>query len=259
MTSRSATRERRDRLLRLVRSGTDRVEDLAVHAGVSESTIRRDLAALERSGRLARTYGGATSVAPFRERGLAERIAARTSAKAAIGRIAAALVPAGATIFVDAGSTTAQLVESLARDQELTVVTRGLEIALALAAEPRVDVQLIGGRLSAGSHGTTGALALEGIDRFSFDLAFLGADAVDPACGVGEPTVDEAYTKERVAARSRRTVVLADAAKLAPRSVPAWARLPHGWTLVTDECDPSLLEEYREAGVEVLHPATQTA
>ena len=67
------------------------------------------------------------------------------------------------------------------------------------------------------------------------------------------------YTKERVAARSRRTVVLADAAKLAPRSVPAWARLPHGWTLVTDECDPALLEEYREAGVEVLHPATQTA
>lgn len=254
MTARFATRARHAELLALVRSGTDRVEDLAARTGVSVSTIRRDLATLETSGRLARTYGGATSLVPFRERGLAERMALRTEAKAAIGRTAATLVPAGATIFVDAGSTTGQLVESLRRSESLTVVTRGLEIALALADDPLVEVLLIGGRLSANSHGTAGTLALEAIERFRFDLAFLGADAVDPHDGVGEPTVDEAYTKERVAQRTQRTIVLADATKLERRSVPAWAHLPPGWTLVTDAPE-SGLEDYADAGVEVVRAA----
>ncbi|GAA4283901.1 DeoR/GlpR family DNA-binding transcription regulator [Brevibacterium daeguense] len=256
---RRSTSARREELLRLVRSGVTRVEDLADRLVVSVSTVRRDLGVLEDSGKLARTYGGATSLPPFKERDLVERMATNTSAKAEIGRLAASLIPEGATIFVDAGSTAAHLVDRIHGATGLTVVTRGLETALALAEEPGIEVLLVGGRLWPRSHGTAGALAAEAIARFSFDVAFLGADAIDPADGIGEPTVEEAYIKELVAARSARVVVLADSSKLEAARVPAWARLPHGWMLISDSRRPQALAEFRAVGIMVLTPESPAA
>jgi DeoR/GlpR family transcriptional regulator of sugar metabolism len=96
-----------------------------------------------------------------------------------------------------------------------------------------------------------GPLTTAGLERFMVDVAFLGVDAVDPFDGVGEATALEAQAKEVASPRARRTVVLADATKLARGAVPAWAPLPAGWTLVTDEQDEDVLQRYRNAGVEV--------
>lgn len=257
MNPREATRDRRIEVVRLVRSGINRVEALAERLSTSTSTIRRDLSALERTGQLARTYGGATSLAPYQERALAERMSMNTRAKAAIGSVAASLVPPGATIFVDAGSTTAHLIDNLRGSSGLTVVTRGLEIALSLAEEDGIDVIVVGGHLSRNSHGTAGALASDVLRRFTFDVSFLGADAVDPRDGVGEPTVEEALTKEQVAQRSSRTAVLADSSKLQARQVPAWATLPTGWTLITDARDKKIVKAFENAGVSVTSVTSQ--
>lgn len=250
---RRSTLERHDRLLTLVRAGTSRVEALAEALAVSESTVRRDLADLGRAGRLTRTYGGATSEASFYEPVLAERMRVQMPAKQAIGRQAAALVPTGGTIFLDAGSTTAQLAEHLhhgARGTTLTVLTRGLENALLLAGTPGIDVVLVGGSVTTKSHGLVGPLATTALERFMVDVAFLGVDGVDPVDGVGEATALEAQVKEVASRRARRTVVLADATKL-DRAVPAWAPLAPGWTLVTDQDDEAVLRRYRSAGVDV--------
>jgi DeoR/GlpR family transcriptional regulator of sugar metabolism len=68
---------------------------------------------------------------------------------------------------------------------------------------------------------------------------------------VGEATALEAQVKEVAARRARRTVVLADSTKLDRGAVPAWAPLPAGWTLVTDERDEEVLGRYQDAGVVV--------
>ncbi|MCP3420679.1 hypothetical protein [Nocardioides pinisoli] len=101
------------------------------------------------------------------------------------------------------------------------------------------------------SHGLVGPLAALALDRMSFDVAFLGADAVDVRRGVGEPTVEETSLKEQVAGIARRTVVLADATKL-EAAAPAWTLMPGPWTLVTDETTPDLEAACREAGVALL-------
>ena len=93
--------------------------------------------------------------------------------------------------------------------------------------------------------------------RFTFDVSFLGADAVDPRDGVGEPTVEEALTKEQVAQRSSRTAVLADSSKLQARQVPAWATLPTGWTLITDARDKKIVKAFENAGVSVTSVTSQ--
>lgn len=248
---RRGTRARHAELLSLVRGGTTRVEELAAALTISESTVRRDLARLGAEGLITRTYGGASAGSSFHERALAERVRVQMPAKTAIGRHAAGLVPGEGTIFVDAGSTTGRLAGHLRGRTGLTVLTRGLEIALLLAGSPGLDVVVLGGSVTSKSHGLVGPLTTAGLERFMVDVAFLGVDAVDPLDGVGEATALEAQVKEVAALRARRTVVLADATKLARGAVPAWAPLPAGWTLVTDEQDEVVLRRYRDAGVEV--------
>ena len=253
-TSGVTQRSRRQRLreiVALLRSGVTRVEDLALAVEVSESTLRRDLAALESEGHIDRTYGGARPSGPYRETRLGERMRIEVAAKARIGAAAAPWVEEGSTIFVDAGSTCAQLVEHLRDRSDLTVLTRGLEIGLMLADSP-VHVIVVGGAVSPSSHGLAGAVTLFTLERFAVDVAFLGCDAVHPSRGVGEPTLEEAATKEMAARHAGRAVVLAHAAKLAVEAVPAWAQLPPGWTLVTDEEDPQRLDPFRESGVQVV-------
>ena len=252
MTVKTSGKKRRHReIVALLRSGVTRVDELAAQVGVSESTLRRDLSTLEEGGELARTYGGARPQSPFRETRLSERMTHEVDAKRRIGETAAAWVEDGMTVFVDAGSTCAQLVEQIRDRARLTVVTRGLEIALMLA-ESDVEVIVVGGRLCRQSHGLAGSMTLFVMERLSVDVAFLGCDAVHPVSGVGEPTLEEAATKEMVARHARRTVVLAHAAKLAESEVPAWGRLPERWTLVTDETREASLAPFRGLGVEVV-------
>lgn len=257
------TRQRHEQLLRLLREGTTQVERLAAALSVSPSTVRRDLGRLTRDRKVARTYGGAVVPEAFHERPVGESALVRRRAKASIAAAALDLVPDAGAIFVDAGTTCAALARRLAEGEgageRSLVVTRGLETAAVLAESPRIDVVMLGGRVRPLSHGLVGPLTDLALDRLSFAVAFLGADAVDPHRGIGEPTLEETVVKERVAARAQRVVVLADSTKLEVDDAPAWAGLPAGWTLVTDGDAPdSLAEKCATAGVTLLRAADET-
>jgi DeoR/GlpR family transcriptional regulator of sugar metabolism len=252
---RRGTRSRHERLLALLRAGTTHVDELSAALAISPSTVRRDLARLTGQGAVTRTYGGALTGAVFHERELSERLGLEPVAKAAIGAGAAHLLPESGTVFLDAGSTCVRLAEHIDGRDGLTVVTRGPEIALFLAGAPGLEIVLLGGTVTAKSHGVVGPLAALALERLVVDVAFLGGDAVHPVYGVGEPTLAEAAVKEKAAERARTVVVLADAGKLAPHAVPCWAPLPAGWTLVTDESDPDVLNPYRDAGVRIISVA----
>ncbi|WNV77838.1 DeoR/GlpR family DNA-binding transcription regulator [Geodermatophilus sp. DSM 44513] len=241
-------------MLALLRAGVDGVEPLAEQVGVSPSTVRRDLARLEREGRIARTYGGAlVRDEVFHERPFGESAQLDAEAKAAIAAVAADLVPAEGTVFLDAGTTCLALARLLVTAGPLTVVTRGLESALLLSRAAGVRVIVVGGQVQPLSHGVVGPLASVALDRLAFDVAFLGADTVDPERGLGEPTLEETHVKEVAARQARRVVLLADATKLQAANAPAWARIEPGWTLVTDPGAPEpVVAAFAATGVTVL-------
>lgn len=121
-----------------------------------------------------------------------------------------------------------------------------------MLADSNHEVVVVGGRVSPKSHGLAGAITMFVMERLSVDVAFLGCDAVDSERGLGEPTLEEAATKEMIARRAQEVVVLAHADKIGQQSISAWARLPPGWTLVTDEADDATLESFRANGVDVV-------
>ena len=251
---RQGSRWRREQIVRLASTGAlTSVEELAAEFAVTASTIRRDLAQLTADGRLARTYGGAIALDPHPETTLRQRIGDAYAQKQAIARWAAAQVRPGENVVLDAGSTTGALALELRTTFPLTVATTGLTALQALADVEQIHVQCLGGTLRHVSQGFVGPLTEAALDRMTFDRAFLGADGVTADGGICEAELDQTRLKELMAARAERVYVLAHAAKLGRSPFHAWARLPRGCTLVTDDtADPDALAPFLAAGVDTV-------
>src|SRR3990170_288894 len=99
------------------------VARLAERFDVSADTIRRDLDQLDSDGLVIRTHGGAISASAFPrpDTGLEIRARMQTSAKDTIGGLAAGLIPDGASLLVNAGTTTLALIRHLQNHRDLTI------------------------------------------------------------------------------------------------------------------------------------------
>lgn len=219
------TRQRREQILE--RLDADRfasVNDLAEALQVSPSTVRRDLQQLGASGELRRTHGGAVLLG----RG-ADRTADRTSdgalehpyattaqadadLKAAMGRATAALVPDGAVVALDIGTTTPLVARHLA-GRPVTVITSNLAVLDELRDDPAVDLVLLGGSVRRNFQTLVGALTLQALASISCDVAVLSCTGVRPDGRVVDDMSVEAPTKEGLLAAATQTVLLASHAK----------------------------------------------
>ncbi|MCX4911338.1 DeoR/GlpR family DNA-binding transcription regulator [Streptomyces sp. NBC_00878] len=245
------SKARRDRIVQLATTtGLTSVEELSQLFGVTASTIRRDLARLTTDGRLARTYGGAMALSAHPEASLRQRTGEAYDAKRAIARWAAAQVQPGETLLLDAGSTVGALAHELRTAKDVTIATTGLTALQELADVETVHVECLGGTLRPLSQGFVGPLTEAALERLTFDRVFLGTDGVSPEHGICEADLRQTRLKELMARRADHVYVLAHAAKLGRRPFHAWATLPEGWTLVTDDtADPGILDELRGRGV----------
>jgi len=134
--------QRRTRILDLIREeGSAKVADLSRIFGVSEVTIRQDLDKMEAEGAVTRQHGGAfLKSGPDLVRSLSLQRIENMELKRRIGARAASLVPDGATVILDAGTTTTEIARELLSRQNLTVITNALNIALILGQSRGITV-----------------------------------------------------------------------------------------------------------------------
>ena len=217
---------------------------LAHRFGVSESTIRRDLARMNTDGLLLRTYGGAAS--PIREQGISEREQLNRTEKGAIAEVAATYVADGQQIYLDSGSTCGALAGLLSDRHGLTVVTSGISIVDRFATAEGVDTVLLGGTFRRLSMGTVGPHAEATMRRMQVEIAFLGADGIDPKRGLCEVSFEQSSLKDTVISHASAVVVVVDSTKLGCVSTSrAWTPLEVPWTLITDSrATPEQLRPY---------------
>lgn len=242
---------RRAEIVRLARSsGLASVEELSAEFGVTASTIRRDLGQLTEQGLIARTYGGAIALGRQPESSFRQRELEGYDAKRAIARWAAEQVQPGETILLDSGTTVGAMGEFLSDISGLTAVTAGLKALEELADADGVRVECIGGTLRHLSQGFVGPLAEATLGRLTFDRAFLGADAVHAELGICEAELEQTRLKELMIERADTVYILAHATKLGQRPFHAWAPIPAGTTLVTDEsASDAAVDPFRAAGL----------
>ena len=206
--------ERHRRLLALLnKQGGVRTAEVAKTLGVTEETVRRDFEKLEAEGALLRSHGGAVRLEPMRrEFPVKEREEQNVAEKTRIARAAVARVQPGQTILFDA-STTALQVAKLLPDQPLTVLTNGLQTALALLEKPSIHVTVLGGNLMLSSQSCTGWSAEQMLELFRIDTAYISCRGIDPERGLSEATEEQARLKRRIVESVGEVCLLADESK----------------------------------------------
>jgi DeoR/GlpR family transcriptional regulator of sugar metabolism len=201
--------QRRQEILRAVRGGTAHVSDLAESFGVSEMTVRRDLGALARDGKLERVHGGAVDSA---EPGFSQIEVERFDIKDRLGAAAAAMVQDGMTVMVDIGTSTLQLARHL-HGRKITVVTTNLAVVEELLPDPDIELVLPGGVVRRNYRSLVGILAEDSLRQIKSDILFLGTSGVDLEMGVWDTTMIEVPIKRLMIAGAGEVVLIADAAK----------------------------------------------
>jgi DeoR/GlpR family transcriptional regulator of sugar metabolism len=225
-------------LERVAEQQTIHIAELARELGVSEMTIRRDIARLERDGFLRRTYGGATAhVTRSMELGFNARALQQAAAKRLIGMRAAQLVEEVTTLFIGIGTTTEQFALFLPTRDDRTIITNSVPLASLLGTRSG-RVVILGGTVRRDELSCIGPVAAATVRRYHAELAVLGAAGVSATGGLTEFFDEEAEIHRLMIERSDRLIVLADGSKFGVATMAAVAPATAIDLLITDDSAP---------------------
>jgi DeoR/GlpR family transcriptional regulator of sugar metabolism len=249
--------ERQEHIARIVKEhGRVRVADLSTRFGVSHVTIRKDLAGLERDGRLVRTHGGAVSATRAgAERGFDVRARLQRAEKDAIGRAAAAMVVDGESIALDASTTALALARHL-KDAgpwvHLTVITNGLRIASELAGQRGITVVMPAGFLRWEALSLVGPLGAGLFAQVNIQTAFMGAAGFTLDAGLSDATEEEAQIKRLMVADASRVVALVDHSKWGRTALSTFCPTDALSVVIADDAAPPVMvDAVRRTGIDV--------
>lgn len=239
----------------VARHGRAAVTELADRFDVTPETVRRDLDRLEEYGSVRRVHGGAVPATAITvlETDVHARQYHQAAQKDRIATRATDLLPAGGSIVLDSGTTTSRLLESHQPDDDLTVVTNSIPIAMRLTQRDRISLTVVGGRVRGTTHAVVGPEAVSHLATLRVDVAFLGTNGLTAEFGASTPDPDEAAAKSAMAAAAHQVVVLADATKLGREHLHQFVRPEHLDILVTDkDANPARVAALETAGIKVV-------
>ena len=241
-------------LVELRKHGEVYVTDLADIFGVSQATLRRDLAILEDQGLCKRRYGGAVPTDSSTELPVAYRDRRSKAEKRAVAETAAKLLPRGPqTVGFTGGSTTSEIARVLSTRLDLVVVTNALNIAAEMAEKPRIRVVVSGGVARSQSTELVGPWAEAALAQATIGTAYIGVDGLDLDGGLTTHDSVEARTNAVLLERAGRVIVVADSSKFGRVLPGRIGGVEAASIVVTDSgADAATVSELRARGIEVV-------
>lgn len=223
------------------------IQELVDATDSSESTIRRDLSQLQKEKKLKRVHGGASLLhQKGEELSVSEKTLRHSEEKERIAKAAAAIVKNGDSIYIDAGTTTMQMIPYL-KDKEITVVTNGVT-HLEPLLEQGIPTFLTGGMVKPKTRALIGSEAQKGLSSYRFDKCFMGVNGIHAEAGFTTPDPEEAAMKRLAFSLSQEAYVLADESKFNEWSFAKIADLSEA-VILTNELEEDAAYEYMEKTV----------
>ncbi len=212
----------------------------------SESSIRRDLKALEERGLVKRSYGGASLVTNFSNIvTFNHRTRQNIIAKRDIAKKAAALIKDGSIIFLDQSSTAFYLANELINRSTLTVVTNNIEIMMLLSNS---GIKLIssGGMLSGENRNCLiGSDAQGAFQNIYADIMFFSVKALSDDGMVTDCSREEIVVRNAMLKNAHKKVLLCDSSKFDKRAPYKQCELGDVDYLISEENSAQHFSEYQ--------------
>ena len=202
------TERQQEILARLESRGAMSIHELAAALFVSEASIRRDVALLEKDGALRRVHGGVLPAGGESVVPLLVRDGEHSAQKERIACRAAEMVPDGATILLDASSTVRRMLKYLARKRGLTIITNN-DLGASDAA-----VYCTGGRFNRENHAFVGPAAEAFVRGISADMLFFSSQGVSLEGEISDHSEAETALRRCMLDCAEKRVFLMDASKL---------------------------------------------
>lgn len=196
----------------LEKNGETTIDEIAsLTLDVSTSTIRRDLKTLENEGIITIYYGGIVKKNQYSsEQKIEKKRLVNIDEKRAIAKYAASLVKPEETIFLDSGSTVAEMINHL--DPTVKIVTTSLDIVMNNRFN--MDIYLLGGKVSDVRNSVYGIGTIQQVQDFVFEKAFLGANGISEKHGITTPSTEESLLKKQIIENSSKVYFLLDQSKI---------------------------------------------
>jgi DeoR family glycerol-3-phosphate regulon repressor len=249
----AAVADRRDAIVRLVEQrGFMTTEALVKHFDVTPQTIRRDVNALDVVGRLSRFHGGAGPASSSENVGYRTRQVLHLKEKQQIARAVAARIPAGASLFINIGTTNEEIARALARHKGLRVVTNNLNVATQLLGAEGCDVTIAGGLVRKADGGVLGEATIDLINQFKVDYGIIGISGIDPDGTLLDYDYREVRVAQAIMRNARRVFLAADHSKFGRPAMVRLGAITEVAVFFTDRAPPEPIQRLlSEAGVEL--------
>ena len=180
----------------------------------SEATIRRDLTEMDKKGLIQKVHGGAVSLNNqiSQDYNVSDREEKNLEEKVAIAKYAASLISDNEIVYIDAGTTTGQIINYITA-KNVIFVTNAIVHAQKLGALGH-EVYLPAGKLKSTTEAIIGSTCYESISKYNFHLAFVGTNAVTHERGFMTPDPEEAKIKEYALKHAHSPYILCDHGKI---------------------------------------------
>jgi|Deesub1362B_J571_1020462.scaffolds.fasta_scaffold01739_2 DeoR/GlpR family transcriptional regulator of sugar metabolism len=241
--------ERRMKILEILHTqGAVKTSELSKLFSVSPFTIRNDLDILAKRGLLKRTHGGAVvNHEVVFERTHFEKASLHVKEKEKIAKKAVSLIQEHSAIFLSTGTTTLQIAKHLKGKRNLTVLTNSLVVGFELAANPNINLIIIGGTLRPYSYALVGPAAEQFLQGVYADQFFLGVTGITLQHGLTTPSLAEASVLQQMIKAASETIVVADHSKFGKVAHAKIADIDQVDLIIVDAgIKPAILEELRE-------------
>ncbi len=240
------TEERHKKILQLVnKNDIVNINELLQCLDASESTLRRDLQTLEDQGSLTRIHGGAKKKQDLNfEASMEEKTYHHHQEKVNIAQVAAALIQKNDIIYLDAGSTTIEMIAFLPTNANLKIVTNSVRHA-SLLIERKIETIILGGNIKLSTQATYGASSSSQLENFHFNKAFLGMNGAHLKAGFTTPDPEEAALKKIALTHCEKAFVLLDASKFQRITFTKVADLDAA-EIITNHCPKDVAAEFHK-------------
>ncbi|MDH2998070.1 transcriptional regulator [Pasteurellaceae bacterium LFhippo2] len=248
---------RHNKIIELVNQlGYVGTEQLVAELNVSSQTIRRDLNELAEKNLIRRHHGGAGAPSNTENSDYTDRKYFFSEQKECIAQNVAKLIPNGASIFVDIGTTAEAIAVALLNHKQLCIVTNNLNAAHILRQNEEFKITVAGGELRSDG-GIIGEATVNFINQFRLDYCILGISAIELDGSMMDYDYHEVQVKRALMRNARKVILATDHSKFKRNATVRLGDIREVNYLFTDCTLPPELQNHLNHSDVSIHNCTQ--